>query len=226
MTRENLWKHNWYFGIYKKDSSGNEEVLQSIHLRLSKNESDCLYHDISSIKYGSINERYYLCDRDIKKIVIDNYTHIFSKFDWKDIDVNDSNIELRVMSESQYRELHEDYDNQLVFVEYVMSEKANIDRVTNITSNILSEAGFVKDDEDTKILESMVDDYESWSKIVNIGNDNFVKIDLSYGLTNSLNNNWNCHVDNNVYESIASIDLNTIWEFNELMDLMKIPFRL
>lgn len=226
MTRENLWKHNWYFGIYKKDPNGNEEVLQSIHLRLSKDESDCLYHDISSIKYVTIDERYYLCDRDIKKIIIDNYTHIFFKFDWKNIDVNDPNIELRVMPESQYRELHEDYDNQLLFVEYVMSEKANVDRITNITSGILSEAGFVKDDEDTKILESMVDDYESWSKIVNIGYDAFVKIDLSYGLTNSLNNNWNCHVDNNVYESIASVDLNTIWEFNELMDLMKIPFKL
>lgn len=125
------------------------------------------------------------------------------------------------------RKLHEDYDNQMSFVEYVMSKKANIDRITKIDSKILQDNGFERDDEKTKLFESIVDDYESWSKIVKLDNDeDFVKIDLSYGFANSLNKNWNCYIYNNIYEFVASIDLNTVWEFNELMDLTHIPFKL
>lgn len=52
------------------------------------------------------------------------------------------------------------------------------------------------------------------------------RIIMKYGLSNSINRNWACHIDNNCFESIASADIETIEHFNKLMQLMDIQYNI
>lgn len=55
--------------------------------------------------------------------------------------------------------------------------------------------------------------------------------DLAYyisvkNISNTINRDWNVHIDNKNWETIASVDIETIEHFNMLMKLMNINFRL
>lgn len=45
-------------------------------------------------------------------------------------------------------------------------------------------------------------------------------------ISNTVNRNWNVHIDNKDFETIASVDIETVEHFNMLMKLMDINFRL
>lgn len=51
-------------------------------------------------------------------------------------------------------------------------------------------------------------------------------ITMRYQFSNTPNRDWSCHIDNGWHESIACVDIGSIEQFNKLMDLMDITYRL
>lgn len=64
----------------------------------------------------------------------------------------------------------------------------------------------------------------------NYWNEYVIDVNSSYisvkDISNMINRNWNVHIDNKKYETIASVDIETVEHFNILMGLMDINFRL
>lgn len=65
----------------------------------------------------------------------------------------------------------------------------------------------------------------------NYWNEYIIDVDSSYiisvkDISNMINRNWNVHIDNKNYETIASVDIDTVEHFNMLMKLMDINFTL
>ena len=57
-------------------------------------------------------------------------------------------------------------------------------------------------------------------------NKNEYFLTLSKGLSNHINRDWNCHIDNDHHSSIASVNIDTVDQFNLLMKLMNINYEL
>lgn len=55
---------------------------------------------------------------------------------------------------------------------------------------------------------------------------NFIVIDVYKGMGNRVDAVWNVHIDNNNFETIGSIDLSTLEEFNSFMFAVGSKFRL
>ena len=49
---------------------------------------------------------------------------------------------------------------------------------------------------------------------------------MRYDLSNTVGRDWSCHIDNDLHESVACVDIGTIEQFNMLMKLMGIEYRL
>lgn len=49
---------------------------------------------------------------------------------------------------------------------------------------------------------------------------------MRYDLSNTADRDWSCHIDNESHESVACVDIGTIEQFNMLMKLMCIEYRL
>ena len=49
---------------------------------------------------------------------------------------------------------------------------------------------------------------------------------MRYDLSNTVGRDWSCHIDNDSHESVACVDIGTIEQFNMLMKLMGIEYRL
>lgn len=52
------------------------------------------------------------------------------------------------------------------------------------------------------------------------------RITANYKLFNNTDNLWTVHIDNSHFESMANIELTYIWQFNMLMEICNIDFRL
>ena len=50
-----------------------------------------------------------------------------------------------------------------------------------------------------------------------------INIDNGY---NNRGTGWHLHIDNDMCETIGSADIDTVWEFNTLMQVFKSKFRL
>ena len=73
-----------------------------------------------------------------------------------------------------------------------------------------------------------IDDYVSlrrWTDDVDKNPEKVLKLDIDNGLTNS-GRVWNLHIDNCDCCSIGSADLNSIEQFNKLMEVFDSNFRL
>lgn len=64
----------------------------------------------------------------------------------------------------------------------------------------------------------------SWDEYV-IDVDSLYAISVK-DISNMIDRNWNVHIDNKDWETIASVDIETVEHFNILMGLMDINFRL
>ena len=97
---------------------------------------------------------------------------------------------------------------------------------TVITVEMLLDNGF-KDttskfelDYYTSIGEILYSVYTLWTK-----DDKPVKIDMMHCLTNS-GAKWLMHIDNEVCNSIGSCDIDYIWQFNAMLEILNSKFRL
>ena len=51
-------------------------------------------------------------------------------------------------------------------------------------------------------------------------------IDMRKGLSNMFGRDWVCHLDNDFFETIGSVDIDTVEQFNMFMELMEVPYKL
>ena len=100
-----------------------------------------------------------------------------------------------------------------------------------ITEDILINSGFEYLEKESELVrdahklnsELGKEDY----KIYRIWtNDNIpLKLDIDNGYNNR-GTIWHLHIDNDVCDTIGTADINTIWEFNTLMEVFDSDFRL
>lgn len=87
-------------------------------------------------------------------------------------------------------------------------------------------------DEDKKQMDSegIRYNYEEYTFVAkNIDadeNKGYWFLTMRYDLSNTVGRDWSCHIDNESHESVACVDIGTIEQFNMLMKLMCIEYRI
>lgn len=98
-----------------------------------------------------------------------------------------------------------------------------------ITEQILIDNGFEFLEHETELLSKYQKDtyginhyvmYQLWTEDVHP-----IKLDVDNGWTNS-GRKWSVHIDNDVCETIGYADIDTIEQFNKLMEIFDSKFRL
>ena len=69
-----------------------------------------------------------------------------------------------------------------------------------------------------------ITDYCSFRKWTDEGHSS-IKLDISHRVTNN-NAEWNLHIDNCDCDTIGSMDIDYVWQFNALMTILGSNFRL
>ena len=135
------------------------------------------------------------------------------------------NFTIKEISCLEYRNFDKQYDNEYKFVEYMVSENTRKDKNTNITHDLLKEAGFI--DKTTPLDKAMgeeyynITDYHIW-ELWTI--DNY-KLNIFNGFTNN-SAKWNLHIDNDHCCTVGSVDIDNVWQFNTMMEVLGIKFKL
>ena len=98
----------------------------------------------------------------------------------------------------------------------------------NITREILLDNGFeVKQEPMVNLTDTHFIGERFYKIVQKKGNQEYLfTIDLDNCYSNSINRDWNLHIDNNDMQSVCGCDIQTIEHFNKVMDLMEIDFRL
>jgi hypothetical protein len=98
-----------------------------------------------------------------------------------------------------------------------------------ITVEMLENAGFKYLEHETELLLKYQKDtygidhyvmYRLWTE-----DEQPIKLDVDNGWTNS-GRKWSVHIDNDVCETIGYADIDTIAQFNKLMEIFDSKFRL
>ena len=107
-----------------------------------------------------------------------------------------------------------------------------MDKHRNITENILIDAGFEYLEIESNICKEYerntygIEDYKVFRKWIDDKDlTNVLKLDIDNGWNNR-GTGWHLHIDNDVCNTIGSADIDTVWEFNMLMQVFKSKFRL
>lgn len=235
-------KINQYFNVLKRSIDDNpEELITTIRIRYEERiweklrESSYLnnkwYTEMSyEDPYGSIyhlNIKNYI--KDLFPDVYDFIKNVISRDNHVNID--DDNIIIYLGTSYDYRKIDEQFNNEMAFLEYVNSEKAEMDKNRNITPEFLIDAGFEFLEDESNLgraahkenFELCCEDYSVYRKWTN---DKVpIKLDIDNG-PNNRGTKWHLHIDNDACETIGCADINTIWEFNTLMEIFKSKFRL
>lgn len=133
-----------------------------------------------------------------------------------------------------YAKFDEQFDNEMKFLEYMNSEYSEIDKMRNITPEILLEAGFEYLEDESKLgieankmsPEVCAPNYKVFRKLTEDKDPSkVIKLDIDNGYNNR-GTGWHLHIDNNACETIGCADIDTVWEFNTLMQIFKSKFRL
>ena len=216
-----------FFGLVNKN-----KILSSIRVKdFDINDMFARYQDDNGVyEFGKNYEFIYYTDfkRYVDKYIISDLL--------KDTNITCSDLlqddyEIRLISSTMYREQHEDYDNICKFVEYIQSEKSECDRFTNITSEMLVENGFELLNDQTKLLGEVqknnygITNFKIFRKWISTKKSSQIQLTIDNGWTNR-GTKWHLHIDNDVCETIGAADIDTVWEFNTLMEIFGSKFRL
>lgn len=230
-------KNNYFFEIYEIISEESDQCLAMKHMRLDTDFNDiisgqnirnientftCKFkNDGNVFKYGY----------NIKQDLINKYPDIINSLCesfGSDIIAND-NIGIRLISSYDYRQYDKKYDNECKFIEYIMSEKSKEDKETQITEEILIDAGFEYLEKESSLTQDYQNElygknnYKVFRKWTNDSSP--LKLDID-NRVNNRGTEWYLHIDNDHCESIGSADIDNIWEFNTLMEVFGSKFRL
>jgi len=180
--------------------------------------------------YGSI---YHL---DIKEYIFNDYPNVYEMLKQSLLSIGENitnpQIKICMATSHEYRKFDEKFDNEMSFLEYINSETAEMDKNRPITVEILKEAGFedVTHDYEKQFHKEYdgLDDYVTlrrWTDDTDKNPEKVLKLDIDNGLTNN-GAKWNLHIDNNVCSTVGSADIDTVWQFNTLMQVFGSRFRL
>lgn len=221
--------HNHFLGIFDKE--GN--MVNAVYIRASYNIANAIFNeladnDITFAAYRS-NPYDYLYQTDIKDklykiadFVIDNINDKIGE------DIMKSDLEIHFITSLDYRNFDKQYDNELKFVEYIVSEQAKNDKQTIITEDMLINAGFEYLERESKDLNKFVyPEYESKYKVYRFWtkDNSILKLDID-NRVNNRGTEWHLHIDNCDCCTIGTADISNVWEFNTLMKIFKSEFRL
>lgn len=96
-----------------------------------------------------------------------------------------------------------------------------------ITEDLLINAGFEYLKRESSIIDfdnpELYYNYKVFRKWTD--DDSQIKLDIDNGLNNR-GSEWHLHIDNDHCETIGSADINTVYEFNLLMEVFGSKFRL
>ena len=180
--------------------------------------------------YGAI---YYL---DLKKMlntvapdILDNFKPYLISHN---IDLNQEDIAIYLASSHDYAKFDDKFANEMAFLEYINSENAEMDKHRNITEDILIDAGFEYLENESNICKEYekttygIENYKVFRKWTDAKDPkNVLKLDIDNGWNNR-GTGWHLHIDNNACETIGSGDIDTVWQFNTLMQVFGSKFRL
>jgi len=221
---------NFYFKVYT-----DYGPLDYIKIR---SEKDIWYDIVNSPEYSTneMLEKFhqspydFIYNQDIKEKLLE----IYPEFRKSNEDINFDSLEVHVtmITQNEYREHDEQFDNEMKFLEYFNSEKISIDKKTLISKEILEENGFeyITQDFEKKYYKEHegIEDYKFYRILTDSVDKNpskVLKLDIDNRLTNS-GRLWHLHIDNCDCCSIGSADLDNVWQFNMLMEIFGSKFRL
>jgi len=234
-------KYNQYFNIFKTTLEDPGELITTIRVRyetkiwdkiletyLNTPEYAKLSYDDS---YGSIY------NLNIKSYIKELFPEVYDLI--KGLALHDNRINLDddyfiicLATIVDYRKVNEQFDNELTFLEYINSEKSEMDKNRYITKEILEKVGFEFLENESNLcreaykenFELCCEDYSVYRKWTE--DKPFpIKLDIDNG-QNNRGTKWHLHIDNSDCETIGCADINTVWEFNTLMQVFKSKFRL
>lgn len=108
-------------------------------------------------------------------------------------------------------------------------EKKNEYKQILITEEILKNSGFEYLERESNLTQDYQnqlydkDNYKVFRMWTN--DDSKLKLDIDNGVNNR-GSEWHLHIDNDHCETIGSADINTVYEFNLLMEVFGSKFRL
>jgi len=224
-------KKNQFFNVFKKTHDEDlGELISTIKIRYEESiwERICrLYLDNAwyvemshNDPYGAI---YHLNIKNYLKWSFQNvYEEIKSKV-LKDFNINIDEDEFIVClaTSYDYRKIDEQYDNEMSFIEYINSELSECDKHRYITEDILKSAGFEYLETESNLGSKDYKVFRKWTD----DKPYPIKLDIDNG-QNNRGTNWHLHIDNNSCETIGCADIDTVWEFNTLMQVFKSKLRL
>ena len=223
-----------YFELYRILEDGEVEHIDQIRIR-NKNIFQKIYDNFQELR-DYVNTAYCnIYDIELKKYLMNidiGNEYIIKHFSAAHKDLNiieDESIEVRKISSLQYRKFDKYYDNQYQLADYIVNEKQKEDKETIITEDILINAGFEYLERESNLTQDYQnqlygkDNYKVFRKWTN--DESKLKLDIDNGVNNR-GTEWYLHIDNDHCETIGSADINTVYEFNLLMEVFGSKFRL
>lgn len=220
--------YNLYFQVYK-----NDQILDNVHIishmdiwnMIVNCPELCTKEKVDEFHNDSYN---FIYNQDFKELLLRVYPQFRVE---TSCDLNDPEIKVRMMTITDYRQYDEKFNNELSFIEYIQSEQASVDKKLIITEQILKDNGF-EEVTMSEMKQYHLDtygqtNYSEWRLWTtdNINDEHCLKLDIDNGFNNR-GTNWHLHIDNNVCSTIGSADINTVWEFNTLMEVFGSKFRI
>ena len=212
-----------YFELYRILEDGEVEHIDQIRIR-NKNIFQKIYNNFQELQ-DYVNTAYCnIYDIELKKYLMNiniGNKYVIKHFSAAHKDLNiieDESIEVRKISYLQYRKFNN-----------IINKKQKEDKKTIITEEILLNVGFEYLERESNLTQ----DYQNQLygkdnyKVFRIwtDNDSKIKLDIDNGVNNR-GTEWHLHIDNDHCETIGSADINTVYEFNLLMEVFGSKFRL
>ena len=221
-----------YFELYRILEDGEVEHIDQIRIR-NKNIFQIVYDNFQELQDYVNNAYCNIYDIELKKYLMNTdigNEYIIKHFSAAHKDLNiieDNSIEVRKISSLQYRKFDKNYDNQYQITDYIINEKQKEDKKTIINEDILINAGFEYLERESIILDFNNPELHSNYKVFRkwTDDDSPLKLDIDNGINNR-GTEWYLHIDNDHCETIGSADINTVYEFNLLMEVFGSKFRL
>lgn len=235
---------NEYFKLVRTHNHQRDdfEILYCIKKYDNRYIWDSIYHQFldtpeyteESYKdpYGSI---YHIDLKQMLNIIAPDILDAFKDYlTENNLDLNNDDISIYLASKHDYAKFDKNFANEMAFLEYINSEAAEMDKHRIITKEILYEAGFELQELETNLYKQFLkdnpeygevdpEDYVCLRKWTN--DDRPLKLDIENRTTNR-GTQWYLHIDNSDCNTIGSADIDTVWEFNTLMQVFGNKFRL
>lgn len=174
---------------------------------------------------------------DFKKYIEDVAPHILKQILYKYIiqddaikgynPVNDDNVEIRLATSHDYALFNPVHKMRLEFERYFESEDAQEDKNQMLDFYIIEAAGFERCDTeiDREAYHDIgIEDYQSW-KITKESLTGYGTLHITISnCTNNSNAKFGVHIDNADFCTVGSAEIDTIWQFNLLMNMYGINF--